>query len=452
MFAWFLRLSTWVYISSVLCIACSESKDDILTRLSQTTYQNASNRPVLIKTQQEITQIISQTNAKNSVLIAPSNRSRIIKTSLDGNTLAWLQKQKLFYIRGGKKDSLSIKVRAKIIDFHLSWSGHYAVIVVKKIKKKNSLQSICQPHIISLITEQNQKIETYKVPEIDCDHNSVVSDDGHYLFYIAKNKLQRLPLPSLKKKKTLEDKVQTNNKQAFFPSSVFLPKYKKIKNRFILYQVNSADLLIFFGNAGYYRLYYYRDSQQQGIKAHPLIFSSPQLYYYSHNQWLNQTTIEQKDGQSQKILKDHQKFHQADAFAYSGGAGKHKLHPLYFGKKIKVGQGFVTPAFDRLIFIKQISLFLVMQKQKLYSWEPDQNHKQALPLSTKDILLFHNGLVYSDLLNQLYLRQSPFSDFEISLIKLYHQIQDNLASLENTSLRLPIKASSKRQLLRNKYL
>ena len=130
--------------------------------------------------------------------------------------------------------------------------------------------------------------------------------------------------------------------------------------------------------------------------------------------------------------KKRLRLYKAHAFGYSGGAGKRKLHALHFGKDLEVGQGFKTEVFSQLIFLEGQGQFLSVQEQKLYFWDPVGAQMQRLPLAAKNLFLFRNGLIYVDLLGQLYLRERLFSDFEMSLLDLYHEISSRELSLNRT--------------------
>ena len=385
---------------------CFESEKQILLRLSKIIGQVKQEEVNLDGAKQEITKLLIETNQGYSTLTAKANSKRIIKSNLAGQHLFWIQSGRLYYFKDGNKAYFDIGVNKKIVQLNPSWNGHYTVILVKGEKG-------CSAKIASI---REKRLFSYQLPSLSekgCNDTPVVTDDGTTYFYVKNRELKKL---SLKSGKFKERKI--------YKFSLKNIKYKKINNRFVLHQVGHRNIAIFWGNAGYYRLYYYNGVTGK-IKLHPKVFSSYRLYTVRKNWKSKDKAGEPKQISSAKKRNAKKRklgFYNASAYAYSGGAGKLRLHSLRFGDKLSVRTGFKTEMMTDLVFLKEQGAFLILKEERLYYWDPIDNNKQRLPLSAKKIYLFKDGLAYVDLFNRLYFRSTPFSDFEISLIDLYYKI------------------------------
>ena len=398
-----------IYLSISWLIMCSEKKHEVLSRLAHAA-QSARKTEKVKAAEEEIINHLVEENQKRSLLISNISPNRIVKTSLDGKNLIWLElrTRKLYYFHNGKKSkmTLSLKENTQIADFNPSWNGNYIVFVLRKDKK-------CTPVVFSFLEQRT--LET-NLPETECHNTPVLSDDGHVLHYTANNGellRQTLVHRTLKAPSPLIESIS-------FPRKNFVAKYSKIKSRFILYPVGPHAILLLFGNAGYYRLYSY-DGVGDKLKKHNLIASTGKIFF-------SPNTAQKKNLSGKKISENTRLgLDNASAFIYSGGAGKHKLHALRWeGTKVKIGHGFTAPIFTNLVFLRKQNAFLGIQNNDLYLWNPaSQSNKektQKVPLSAKSLFQFNEGLFYTDLSNRIYFYERPFSSFETALIGLYAKI------------------------------
>ena len=391
-------------------LACSETKQEILARLARTIAENTENKgqsKEIDAAREEIAQRFIEENRKHSVQLAESEPNRLIKISLDGSTLIWVQEGYLYYVQNERQWKLGLDLEGDLLDMNPSWNGDYLVLFVRPELGKKKKNRKCQPKILSLV---KRKFLEYDLPKLKCSNTPAINDKGNTLFYAAKGELRRFPLDNLSFQQALSQSIT-------FSAKHFTKKYKKVKNRFVLYQAAPQAVLIFFGNVGYYNMYYYNGQTEDKLDKSNIVFSSARLYPSFRLGLQNKMNVGMQTQEKKRLG-----LYEARAFAYSGGAGKRKLHALHFGEELKVGEGFQAQVFSQLIFLQEQGQFLSIQEQKLYFWDPVSVQRQRLPLSAKNLFLFRKGLIYVDLLGQLYLRQSLFSDFEMSLLDLYDEI------------------------------
>ena len=393
-------------------LACSESKQEMLVRLAQTIAENKEKSEQIELARKEITERVIKENRRYSIQLAEADPGRLVRVSFDGSTLLWFQEDQLYYLRGEKRWKLDLDLEGRLVDMNPSWSAKYLVLFDYDEKEKK-----CRPTVLSLA---KKKILDYGLPKLECGNTPVVNDSGDTLFYAAKGELRRFPLDTLSSKAKLSKGIS-------FSAKHFVKKYKKIKNRFILYQVGPQALLLLFGNLGYYNMYYYNAQEEDKLAKSNIVFSSSRIFPSFRKAKDRDSSIEIQTQEKKRL-----RLYKAHAFGYSGGAGKRRLHALHFGKDLEVGQGFKTEVFSQLIFLEGQGQFLSVQEQKLYFWDPVGAQMQRLPLAAKNLFLFRNGLIYVDLLGQLYLRERLFSDFEMSLLDLYHEISSRELSLNGT--------------------
>ena len=416
----FIVLALFLLIISLGNSYCSENKQETLLRLSRTIAQNSGNTKELKKIQNEITERITDKNSEYSLLLAESDPNRIEKASLDGSSFFWIHsdQEELQYIKNNQRFSISLNLNGIIRDINPSWSGKYLVIYLHKKEingKNNAKKKKCFIQLISIIENKNLK---YDLPDFECGNIPAIDDKGEYLFYSYKNELHRMPLGESSLKLALANST-------IFSAKHFVKKYKKVKSRFVLQQVKKSSLLIFFGNAGYYNLSYHngQNNNNEKLITNKLIFARPQIYSTTKFQ-----QSKKYNSPDHKTTNNSGSLYKAEAFAYTGSAGKYKLHALEFGEKLIVHKGFSAPAFRILIFLQEQGRFLSTKKQKIFFWNPTKRReksKRILPLAAKNLFLSHTGFVYTDLLGQLYLRKVSFSNFESSLLDLYGETLSN---------------------------
>ncbi len=416
---------------SALFFSCSESEPEIIKRLSIGIRKNSQKEEKIKGYEKEIVYLLTKRNYKSSQLISKANQNRIIKPTSDGKILFWIEPKtrQLHYVQNGKKTQFELVFRKNfpedtlIIDFNPSWSGNYLLVLFYEKEKKT-----CVPRILSL---RKKRFLRKELPSIECGHTPIISDDANIIHYHSKGEIVRQPLihRDLSSPSFLVESIT-------FSRQNFVEKYKKVKSHFILYPIGPQGILILFGNAGYYQLYHY-DGIGDKLKKHNLIFSSGKLYFSSR---IIETQKDNIPFFGKDMNKGEDNFQNAQAFIYSGGAGKRLLHQIKWGNDVvKIGAGLSAPVLNDLIYLRKQKLFLGIQDSYLYLWDPNsgedfeytknsdidanENKMLKIPLSIRKLISSQNGIAYIDLYNQLYFYEKVLTKFELDLILFYNKIR-----------------------------
>lgn len=370
------------------------------------------------KIQGEIEQRLRTLHKKKSKLLSKYYSKRILRPSWDGSTLIWQEGKKFYYRRQNMQTSFELDSKSEVLDLNPSWSGTYVVTLMRTSSKKSKKKK-CQARVVSLKTE---RILKQTPPEINCDHIPAISDDGNILYHAnGKGGLTRFPI--LASPTILED--IESNKTNDLSKKNFSFKYKHISDRFVLYPIGQQSLLVFHGNAGYYRMYFFRGAGKEKIKRYKEVFASPRLYTAS--------AFATPLSESIPSLGRQLGLYSANAFVYSGSAGKLKLHALHYDGSLLLNKGMDANVVDNLAFLQDLDAFLMVKEGNLYTWDPLSKQKRLIPLDMKYFVLMNEGITYTDKDDNLYLRRKSFSEFELTLMRLHHElleIKENLFNKE----------------------
>lgn len=378
---------------------------------------------------QEIRALLAESNRQHSITLEGSSEKRYLGVSPDGSRIAWIQSNKLYYREAEQKGP--IELPGNVRGFNLSWSGRYAVAV---LQSGDQAQEGCQPVVLFL---DNAELLDQKLPTVDCQHRPAITDNGRYLYYKKAKGISYYPVS--------QSKAVDSDSLADLPEELsakkFPVRYKKVPQRFVLHQIGRRGLLIFHGNFGYYKLYFYPGSGKK-LKKRGTVFSRPVLYhsYDSWNALLKGSGLNRGRGGRSRAKEDPvatggeaiqaKELAKADsgygsgygsdqAFAYGGGAGKWRLYPLRLKGGLALGRSIEGDMVaDNLAFLRDQNQFLLLSQDQLYYWSPLTNRRIALPLAARFFEFYNGGLVYVDLLNRMYLREAPFSAFEMKLMQL----------------------------------
>lgn len=404
--------------------ACTETHQERLLRLEMQIKAGKATEAI-----QEINTYLNEQNALLSEPIDTKPSKRLLKNSLDGRIAAWIKDERLHFINGENTDS--IELNGQPIDFNLSYSGNFALALVKQ----------GQTCLLQVVDIQDRTLLDKEIP-VKCNHMPLVTDDGHFLYAIDA-------------KGITPNQIRTTENSALnlgggatvrpsLPEQITMkklaPKYKKIKNRTTLYQVQGRGYVAFRGAAGYYRIYQYPGSGKK-ITSTKASFARAALYSVYDGDTLPipvnipqddalnnvEENIEpshiatQSDSNGPDRAASEYLFQKAHAFAYTGSAGKRRLRALVFEDRIKMGKSFAAPVWEKLQFIRDREEFMILNEDRLFYWNPITHKKSQLPLVAHDFVLFDGGLLYVDLTNRLYIRREPFSPAELDLVKLRSQ-------------------------------
>ena len=390
-------------------VGCGETPAETLKRLTD---MIAANQRAEVL--QEINELLIENNRELSTPLNEESTPRVLKRSLDGSVAAWTQADEFYFYTSDSPESVNFD-DAELRDFSLSYTGKFAVVLAET-------EQGCQPYVVSLARES---ILDRKLPTVSCYEVPVVTDLGRYFFYPDKGGLKCVDLqPEAGPPEDPALGLPQN-----LPSKNFPPKYKKITNMFSLEQINQRGLLIFFGTAGAYNLYYYSGSGSSVTIIKPPgsdQFARPRVYSVFEGDTINASADDKAGAESESHPTPEKPnnaygLDTAQGFVYSGGAGKRKLHGVRFDDPPRVQTGFTAAATQHMVFVRDRREFLILHRDHMSYWDPIRNRKSDLPLVARGFVLYSGGLVYIDLLNRVYLRKKPFSPFEIDLMRLRKQ-------------------------------
>ena len=389
--------------------ACEKSQEEILAELSEKIRAGQTQEAA-----SEIQALLADTNNSLSELFESRPKKGSLAVSLGGEVAAWLDGESIYY---HTSDGVhSHEGEGVPVAFRLSSGGRFMSATFRD-------SDGCH---LQLIDTQEQDAEDHPFRG-SCDEPPVVSEDGSTLFAVEKSKIRAIPLHNTKPESGLKMESATLRPSLpeDIPLSVFQIKLKKFQPKLRLLQIGQRGWSAWYGRAGLYRLYFYPGSGSK-VLTNKTVLSRPFFYtsYDGDTLPLLDTKQEAPKPQDSKASAKYE-FEKAQAFVYSGGAGKRKLRALYFGEDLKMGAPFPSPIWDDLQFIRDREEFMALKKRHLYYWNPISRKKQLLPLLAREFLLFDGGLLYVDLMGRLYLRKAPFSDFELKLVELRKQARSH---------------------------
>ena len=162
----------------------------------------------------------------------------LLVRSLDGSTVVWNSDEELQFRKHGKTGSLQLPFLPEKIQ--LSASGEFVLILQQKKKEG------CRIAVAPVRQEARfQNTGTWK----SCNPFPVIQGDRSLLYRIHEGDLMAIPL--------VKDGEIPSEGQVVATKGLFSPKYKKISNHHLLMDAGGGHLFVFYGAAGYYRLYDY---------------------------------------------------------------------------------------------------------------------------------------------------------------------------------------------------
>lgn len=396
-------------------VGCSETPAEKLERLRGLVAEDRTDEAL-----EEINRLLTETNKELSTPLNEERVQRSLKQSLDGRAVAWVQQQEIRY-RDAQQTDRVLELPAPARDFNLSSSGSFAVAHLERADEDS-----CTPVVADFRAGRILRPEI----EVDlpCYQTPAVAEDGQFLYYADKNRLHILRLQP--------DASPPGAENVPEKLPALKPKYDKLSNRMALYQAGQRGLLIFFGAAGYYDLYHYPGSGDD-IERIETDVARPRLYSVFTGQSMadplnpeeDEAAGESIEGATAKPVQtqgelspEERRLARAEAFFFSGGAGRWDLRPLRYSGKPEADKGIRTRPRKQMIFVRDRGEFLTLRGERMYYWDPLENQARLLPLLARQFELFEGGLVYVDLLDRVYLRSAPFSELEIELAQLREEI------------------------------
>ena len=392
--SWTRLLTPLLLFSGVLFVSCGDEKPIIPEERLRVLIQTGARKQAIT----EIRELLGDFNRLNSRKLSSTiDTSRVLRRSLRGNLVAWLEYKKLLFLKGEDISQLLLDVPGE--NLNLSNRGNFAVLLPanKLAGKKQKKNAGCLVQAISLESEG----ALYGEPlPADCRHLPAISDDGVFIYYIRGGVLRYRNLKNPGPENTL-------------PAAAFTPRYKKVSNFFYLYDLPGQNLCIFFGSAGYYQLYLF--SPRTGkLKSLGKGFSSPTL------QAAGDSLI--VDPAADKNPPEETKKSNLLAHIYSGGAGSLQLHDLLWeNNEIKLAPGRKVTFFNSLTYLRSRGEFLVLKDNIFHYWNEKTNKLTPLPLVANHFVVLSQVLFFEDERNFLYFRRHPLSQEEKLLLQLLEQ-------------------------------
>ena len=400
--------SHWLWPVLLLAISsCGETPSETTARLAEMIAAGQQDEAI-----QEINELLIENNRESSTPLNDEATSRVLKRSLDGSIAAWTQEDEFHFHTPDEHNQVEFDGQS-LRDFTLSYTGRFAIVLAEA-------DAACRPYAVSL---EDDQILDQELALASCYEAPAITDDGAYYYYPEKGGIRVAELDP--GNETQNDATASGARPEDLPASEFKAKFKKITNQFTLIPVNQRGLLIFYGAAGAYDLYYYSGQGKKVTKIEAPgkneQFARPGLYSVFEGD-SSDTTAEGEDTplRNQENLPDYGAYglDTAQAFVYAGGAGKRKLYGLRFSEPPKLERGVPARVTEHLVFLRDRKEFLILKKDHMSYWDPLRNTRSALPLVARGFVMYSGGLIYIDLLNRVYLREKPFSHFELELMRL----------------------------------
>lgn len=371
-----------VLLKLIFLVSCAESDEKILERLNLMISRGEHQKAGI-----EIDSILYDLNDGLSETIRSSPLPRKFNRNRTGNVVTWLEGDTLYYFNG-ELESVSLDETGK--EVKVSDNGKYAIV-------QAPLEDQCLLYPLNLETGT-------EYPEIildKCEGSSAITDSGE-IWYPFNGKI-------FKKKNPDSDEEA----EEALDRKKFTEKYKKIKHDYFLFSAPGNNLLIFYGAAGYYRLYSY------DINADKLIYTSdkpvkPYIFWVQKNDILFPEENETSSSNN-------------EAYIYTGSIGKFTLTSLIINPGPKLGKSLNPPVLDndfipvsgneRFYFFNELSQLTVLNSKK--------GSSRKLPVRGNSLMIIDKGLFYNSEENHLKLRTTPFSDFEKKLLQMKQNAEEN---------------------------
>lgn len=363
----------------------------------------------------KIRNLIDESNRQHSVMLSDNRRkNRPLGVSGDGDTLFWREDTTLFYRPAGGEEIRRMELPGVPVQLKLSFHGRFGLAVYRETTDK---KKVCRLLPLSL-REGRPLGESLLVT--GCESKPAISDRG-VLYYGRGGALYHQQTVVEKADPTILESPGRD----VLPAKAFPEKYKKIKNRFTVYDLPGEQLLIFHGAAGFYRLYHYPGSGGKVTRLAENI-SRAQLYPVVHH--IRLKAPPPKPGQPADAAETpapglRLREPRTPAFNfYQGAAGKYSLRRIEIGKRIKLGQAVKLRPLEAPVYVENEKAYLILRNDLACLWPPGKR-LEYLPLETANLLAYNDGLAYEDTEGRLLLRAQPFTNHEQELLQLKFQAE-----------------------------
>ena len=305
------------------------------------------------------------------------------------NSIYYLTPSKKFFLFS-KEEMIYLYYKDKIVSTSLSkpheifssFSGMYYIFRYKTNDKT------CRDQVYRLDIDAKQKDFTFVLLEenINNCNNVVITDLGN--LYIEINQEVYL--------------INKTNKILKIASAQLRKIFKK--NPYTIHFVPLPDkgFWIFYGNAGYYDLYYY---DEKGLRFLQKSIAKPTVYYATEDLFVEDKAPEHY------------------YFVFMGAAGQYTL--TGFQLPDTLWKSFNVKFNDRYVYIKKQNLFLLRKEDNLFFLNPETDKEIQIPIKLKDYYVYDGSLI---LLKEdgLFVRKEPFNNLEKKMFVLKEELLYNI--------------------------
>jgi hypothetical protein len=305
------------------------------------------------------------------------------------NSIYYLTPSKKFFLFS-KEEMIYLYYKDKIVSTSLSkpheifssFSGMYYIFRYKTNDKT------CRDQVYRLDIDAKQKDFTFVLLEenINNCNNVVITDLGN--LYIEINQEVYL--------------INKTNKILKIASAQLRKIFKK--NPYTIHFVPLPDkgFWIFYGNAGYYDLYYY---DEKGLRFLQKSIAKPTVYYATEDLFVEDKAPEHY------------------YFVFMGAAGQYTL--TGFQLPDTLWKSFNVKFNDRYVYIKKQNLFLLRKEDNLFFLNPETDKEIQIPIKSKDYYVYDGSLI---LLKEdgLFVRKEPFNNLEKKMFVLKEELLYNI--------------------------
>ncbi|MCB1305577.1 MAG: hypothetical protein KDK37_14920 [Leptospiraceae bacterium] len=372
-----------ICLSGLTFLQCSETPEETILRLQKQMQEGKYEQ-----TETEILELEHEISDESSVVLSEKNTARLYAVSLDHTAFTWYENGKLFYRTLGITKELSLPDAP--VRLLLSYSGKTALAEYHDRPGSDGNCSYDYIHIIQGKVHPD-------ILSTNCENTPAITDTGDRIYYSDGKALY------------FKDTEKDGSALAA-PASVFKEKFKKVENRFHIASLPNGAIWIFYGEAGYYNLYYYSG------KGQPTVFmegvASPILYGSVQRDFLKDDT--------EKINPESLFAGDPAVFLYTGAAGNYKLQMIHLPDR--KGPIFDVGIREDMFYVAEKEQFLLVRNDHLSYLNPTNRKYSRLPMEASRIFVYSEGIAYVNPKGKLLLRSRGFSNFEKKLFELKEEL------------------------------
>ncbi len=364
---------------------CAETEEQMVSRLDEL-QKKGQNSQVM----SEIDSYLEKISTENSTVLAEPYASRILRRSGDGSTLAWSQDDDIFMLRSDGSEEIDLP--DPVADMQLSFNGSFAAVVLKK-------DLGCE--IIPVNLEQDSILHDPVVS--DCQSSAITDPAGKYMYFADSEGVHRIDLSDE------ESKTQKLLAVKSFPA-----RYAKVPGRLELSGLPDGSMLIFFGSAGFYRLFHYRPDENKLVYLDQG-FSRAEFYGTLANDPVAQNSAEKKETPAAGGARAPVRYAGHIIF---GGSGRYGYRPVRTAPAAAVDGALWGGPASQIAFIQSRNIFYLSRKGMLTLWDPATGRYSPLPLPAAKFEIFAGGIVFEGRDRKLRRLQKDFSPAAMQLAAL----------------------------------